>query len=68
MLIRSWRSWNSPIVCRRMNKAYREHSLILKPTRDNDFHIDVMAGHLLFYIFLRYQEEGKTPESISYSV
>ena len=35
---------------------------------ETDREIDVMAGHLLFYIFQRYQEEGKIPESISYNV
>ena len=34
----------------------------------DDSHIDVMVGHLLFYVFLRYQEEGKIPETISYNV
>ena len=37
-------------------------------TTGDDFHIDVMVGHLLFYIFLRYQEEGEIPELISYNV
>lgn len=30
--------------------------------------VDVMALHILFYIFRRYQEDGKIPESISYNV
>ena len=30
--------------------------------------VDVMALHLLFYIFLRYQEEGSIPEKITYDV
>jgi len=37
-------------------------------TTEDSFHIDVMVDHLLFYIFLLYQEEGKIPESISYNV
>ena len=36
-------------------------------TTANDLQVDIMACHLLFYIFLRYQEEGKVPESISYN-
>lgn len=30
--------------------------------------IDVMALHLLFYLFRQYQEEGKMPEYIRYNV
>ena len=30
--------------------------------------IDVMALHILFYLFRQYQEEGKMPEYISYNV
>lgn len=37
-------------------------------TTEGDFQIDIMVCHLLFYIFLRYQEEGEIPESISYNV
>lgn len=37
-------------------------------TTNDEKHIDVMALHILFYIFLRYQEEGKIPEYISYNV
>lgn len=37
-------------------------------TSENYFHIDVMASKILFYIFLRYQEEGEIPEMISYNV
>lgn len=37
-------------------------------TTEDGFHIDVMVGHLLFYIFLRFQEEGMIPEMISYNV
>ena len=37
-------------------------------TTANDLQVDVMACHLLFYIFLRYQEEGKVPESVNYFV
>ncbi|WP_408069489.1 hypothetical protein [Butyrivibrio sp. JL13D10] len=38
-----------------------------KATED-DLKIDVMALHLLFYIFRRYQEDGKIPDIISYNV
>lgn len=38
-----------------------------KKTED-DLAVDVMACHLLFYIFLRYQEQGEIPEIISYNV
>ncbi len=34
-------------------------------TTKNDLHVDVMACSLLFYIFLRYQEEGGIPKVIS---
>ena len=37
-------------------------------TTEDKLHIDVMACHLLFYIFLQYQEEGKIPEMMSYNV
>ena len=37
-------------------------------TTETELKVDVMACHLLFYIFLRYQEEGKIPESLSYNV
>lgn len=30
--------------------------------------IDVMVSHILFYLFRKYQEEGKMPEYISYNV
>lgn len=33
-----------------------------------DKNIDVMALHILFYLFRQYQEEGKLPEYISYNV
>lgn len=34
----------------------------------DDKHIDIMALRILFKLFLKYQEEGKVPESISYNV
>ena len=37
-------------------------------TTETDLAVDVMACHILFYIFLRYQEEGEIPEYISYNV
>lgn len=37
-------------------------------TTENKLQIDVMACHLLFHIFLRYQEEGKIPDQMSYNV
>lgn len=37
-------------------------------TTEDDLHIDVMVCHLLFYIFLRYQEEGKIPEVMNYNI
>lgn len=37
-------------------------------TTNDGKHIDVMALHILFYVFLRYQEDGKIPEYISYNV
>ena len=30
--------------------------------------IDVMACHILFHLFLQYQEDGKMPDYISYNV
>ena len=35
-------------------------------TTDNEKRIDVMALHILFCLFLRYQEQGTMPEYISY--
>ena len=35
-------------------------------TTDDEKHIDVMALHILFYLFLKYQEQGELPEYISY--
>lgn len=35
---------------------------------DDEIKVDIMACHLLFYIFLRYQEEGEIQETISYNV
>ena len=35
---------------------------------ENDKHIDVMALHILFYIFHEYQKGSKIPTSISYNV
>ena len=37
-------------------------------TTETELQVDVMACHLLFYIFLRYQEEGEIPKSMSYNV
>lgn len=37
-------------------------------TTNDGKHIDVMALRILFYVFLRYQEDGKIPEYISYNV
>lgn len=37
-------------------------------TTDDEKHIDVMALHILFYLFLRYQEQGTMPKYISYHV
>ena len=37
-------------------------------TTDDEKHIDVMALHILFNLFLRYQEQGELPEYISYNV
>ena len=31
-------------------------------TTEDDLAVDVMACHILFYIFRRYQEEGEIPE------
>ena len=45
-----------------------EHCSNCWQTTDDDFQIDVMVEHLLFYIFLRYHEDGKVPESMSYNV
>ena len=35
-------------------------------TTDNEKRIDVIALHILFCLFLRYQEQGTMPEYISY--
>lgn len=35
---------------------------------DDKLPIDVMVGKVLFYIFRKYQAEGKIPECISYNV
>lgn len=35
-------------------------------TTDDEKHIDIMALHILFNLFLRYQEQGTIPEYISY--
>ena len=35
---------------------------------EGKMHIDVMVCHILFYVFRKYQEEGKIPEHISYNV
>ena len=35
---------------------------------EGKIHIDVMVCHILFYVFRKYQEEGKIPEHISYNV
>lgn len=37
-------------------------------TTDDEKRIDVMALHVLFFLFLRYQEQGTLPEYISYNV
>lgn len=37
-------------------------------TTDDEKHIDVMALHILFHLFLRYQEQGELSEYISYNV
>ena len=37
-------------------------------TTEGDLKIDVMVLHLLFWLFRKYQEEGKNPDSISYNV
>lgn len=36
--------------------------------RSLESNIDVMVSHILFYLFRKYQEEGKMPEYISYNV
>ena len=36
-------------------------------TTKDDYHIDIVANHLLFNIFLCYQKDGEIPESISYN-
>lgn len=36
-------------------------------TTEDDLAVDVMACHVLFCIFRRYQEEGEIPEYISYN-
>lgn len=35
---------------------------------DDKLQVDVMVLHILFYIFRKYQEEGKIPKHISYNV
>lgn len=30
--------------------------------------IDIMASHILFYLFLQYQKEGKLPDHLYYNV
>lgn len=35
---------------------------------EGKLNIDVMICHILFYVFRKYQEEGKIPEHISYNV
>lgn len=37
-------------------------------TTNDEKYIDIMALHILYYLFLRYQEQGKMPEYISYNV
>ena len=37
-------------------------------TTEDEKHIDVMALHILFYVFCKYQKEGKIPDYISYNV
>lgn len=37
-------------------------------TTDDEKRIDIMALHILFYLFKKYAEEGKLPEYISYNV
>lgn len=37
-------------------------------TSEDELKVDVMACHLLFKLFLDYQEESKIPESVSYNV
>ncbi|MCP1110513.1 hypothetical protein [Ohessyouella blattaphilus] len=36
--------------------------------QDEEWHIDVMALHIINDIFLKYQEKGEFPEYISYNV
>ena len=35
---------------------------------DDELKIDKMVFHFLFYVFLRYQEQGEIPEKIGYEV
>lgn len=37
-------------------------------TFDDNLNVDVMACRLLYYIFQKYQEDGRIPEEINYSV
>ena len=37
-------------------------------TTEDEKHIDIMALHILFYVFRKYQREGKIPDYISYNV
>lgn len=37
-------------------------------TTNDEKYIDIMVLHILYYLFLRYQEQGKMPEYISYNV
>ena len=37
-------------------------------TINDDKNIDIMVYHILYYLFLKYQEQGEIPKNISYNI
>ena len=51
---------NGSIVVKNCSQCYK--------TTNDEKNVDIMVCHILYYLFLKYQEQGKIPRNISYNV
>ena len=51
---------NGSIVVKNCSQCYN--------TTNDEKNVDIMVCHILYYLFLKYQEQGKIPRNISYNV
>ena len=51
---------NASIVVKNCSQCYK--------TTNDEKNVDIMVCHILYYLFLKYQEQGEIPRNISYNI